>query len=80
MAASTAVLYYSTEYHNSRQNIIVLFWKYLVAFRSKAGQNIFREYINLKLFAVSSIYFNQITILSDHFQFETLLLGHLLSE
>ncbi len=29
------VLYFSTEYDNSRQNIIILFWKYLIDFRSE---------------------------------------------
>jgi hypothetical protein len=44
---------FSTEYHNSRQNIIILFWKYLVSiFRSKAWRKLFWEYINGKLFAV----------------------------
>jgi hypothetical protein len=32
--------YFSTEYHNSRQNVIVLFWKYLGHIRSEAWQNI----------------------------------------
>ncbi len=50
MAASTAVLYYSTEYHNSRQNIIVLFCKYLVDIRSSAWLIIFWKYLKGKLF------------------------------
>jgi hypothetical protein len=29
------VLYFSTGYDNSRQNIIILFWKYLIDFRSE---------------------------------------------
>jgi hypothetical protein len=37
---------YSTEYHNFRKNIIILFWKYLVDIRSEAWQNLFWEYIN----------------------------------
>ncbi len=46
------VLYFSTEYHNSRQNIMILFWKYLVDIRSEAWLNLFCELINGKLFAV----------------------------
>jgi len=40
------------EYHNSRQNILILFWKYLVNNRSEAWLNLFWENINGKLFAV----------------------------
>jgi hypothetical protein len=36
-------LLFSTEYHNSRQNIIILFWKYLVDIRNEARVNIFWE-------------------------------------
>ncbi len=35
------------KYHNSRQNILILFWKYLVDFRSASWL-----YLNGKLFAV----------------------------
>ena len=45
-------LYFSWEYHNSRQNIIILFWQYLVDIWSKTWQNLFWEYINGKLFAM----------------------------
>jgi hypothetical protein len=40
------------ENNNSRQNITILFWKYLVDIRSEAWLNLFGEYINRKLFAV----------------------------
>ncbi len=43
------VMYFSTEYHNSTQNIIILFLKYLVDIRSEACLNLFGEYINGKL-------------------------------
>jgi hypothetical protein len=33
-------------------NIMILFWKYLVDIRSEAWLNLFGEYINRKLFAV----------------------------
>jgi hypothetical protein len=46
------VLYFSTGHHNSRQNIMILFWKYLVDIRSEARLNLFWEYINEKLFVV----------------------------
>jgi hypothetical protein len=44
------VLYYifSTEYHNSTQNIKILFWKYLFDSRS---EDLFWEYTNGELFA-----------------------------
>jgi hypothetical protein len=45
-------LHFSTEYHNSRNNIIILFWKYLVDIRNEAWLNLFWAYINGKLFAV----------------------------
>jgi hypothetical protein len=45
------LLYFSTEYRNSRQIILILFWKYLVDIRSEARLNLFWEYINGKLFA-----------------------------
>jgi hypothetical protein len=44
------VLYFSTEYYNSR--LIILIWKYLLDIRSEAWLNLFWEYINGKLFAV----------------------------
>ncbi len=50
--AVSIVMYFSTEYHNSGQNIIILFWKYLVDIRSEPWLNLFWEYINGKLFAV----------------------------
>jgi hypothetical protein len=46
------VMYFSTEYHYSKQNIIILFWKYFVDIRSKDGLNDFWEYKKGKLFAV----------------------------
>ncbi len=46
------VLYYSTEYHNSRQNILIQFLKYLVDIRSEAWLILFCEFINGKLFTV----------------------------
>ncbi len=52
MAASVTVL--PTEYHNSRQIIIILFWKYLVDIKSEAWLNRFWDYINGKLVAVHS--------------------------
>ncbi len=44
-------LYLSTEYHNSRQNVIIMHWKY---FLSDAWPTLFWEHINRKLFTVSS--------------------------
>ncbi len=35
------------EYHNSRQNKIIIFWKYLVEIRRKALLNLFWEYIQI---------------------------------
>jgi hypothetical protein len=49
------VLYFPAEYHNSRRNITILFWKYLVDISNEAWQNLFWEYINVKLFAVSAL-------------------------
>jgi len=46
------VMYFSTEYHNSTQNIIILFLKYFVDIRSEAWLNHFWKHINGKLFAV----------------------------
>jgi len=45
-------LYFAPEFNNSRQNIIILFWKYLVDFRSEAWLHLFWEYINGKFFTV----------------------------
>jgi hypothetical protein len=42
----------ATEYHNSRQIIIFMFWKNLANFRSVAWLNLFWENIDGKLFAV----------------------------
>jgi hypothetical protein len=39
-------------YNNSRQNIIILVWKYLVNIRCEAWLNLFWEYTNGKLFAL----------------------------
>jgi hypothetical protein len=47
------VLYFSTECPNSRQKIIILFWKYLVDIRSGVWLNPFLGInLNGKLFAV----------------------------
>jgi hypothetical protein len=35
------VLYFSTEYHKSRQDVLILFWKYLIDIRSQAWLNIY---------------------------------------
>jgi hypothetical protein len=45
------LLYFSTEYLNSRQNIIILYWKYFADIRSEAWLNLGWEYKNGKLFA-----------------------------
>jgi hypothetical protein len=37
--------YFSTKYHNSRQNVIILFWKYLVDIGREAWLNLFWENI-----------------------------------
>jgi hypothetical protein len=47
--------YLSTEIHNYRQNIIILFWKYLVDVRNEAWLNLVWEYMNGKWFAVKEI-------------------------
>jgi hypothetical protein len=47
-------LYFSTEYHNSSQSIIFLFWKYLADIRSEARLNLFWEFINGNCFALTS--------------------------
>ncbi len=52
------LLHFSPEYYNSRQNIIILFWKYLVDIRSEAWLNLFWEYINWKFFAVLNVWNN----------------------
>ncbi len=43
------VLYFSSECHNSRQNVVVLFRKYFVDIRSEAWLILFGEYINRKI-------------------------------
>jgi hypothetical protein len=48
-------LYLSTEIHNYRQNITILYRKYLVDIRNEAWLNIFWEYINEKWFAVKEM-------------------------
>jgi hypothetical protein len=50
--SASSITYFSTEYHNFRQNMMILFWKYLAAVRSEARLNLFWEYINRKLFTV----------------------------
>ncbi len=52
MAAFVRILYFSPEYHNPKQNIIILFWKYLVDIGSEAWLNLVGQYVNEKLFAV----------------------------
>jgi hypothetical protein len=52
MSAYSTVLYFSTEYLNSRENIIILFCKYFVDIRSMARLNLFWEYRKGKLSAV----------------------------
>ncbi len=48
------VLYFSAEYHNFRQKIIILFWKYFVDIRSEAWLNLFFRNTEMEncLFAV----------------------------
>jgi hypothetical protein len=41
-----------SKYLNSRENIIILFWKYFIAIRSMARLNLFWEYRKGKLSAV----------------------------
>jgi hypothetical protein len=55
MVSSSFILLYRI---SVRQNIIVLFWKYLVDIRSEAWLNLFWEYINGNLF-VEYILFNE---------------------
>jgi hypothetical protein len=50
------VLYFFPENHNSRQNIRILFWKYLVDISSEAWLKRFWEYIDRKLLAVSEFH------------------------
>jgi hypothetical protein len=45
---------FSTEYQNTRQNIVILFWKYLGDMRSEAWLNLAGKYINEKLSSVYS--------------------------
>jgi hypothetical protein len=45
---------FSKEYQNTRQNIIILFWKYLGDMRGEAWPNLSGKYINEKLSAVYS--------------------------
>jgi hypothetical protein len=40
--AASIVLCFSTEYHNSRQSIIILFWKYLINIRSESVLGIYK--------------------------------------
>ncbi len=37
------------QYNASKQNIILMFWKYFVDIRSDAWLNLLREYINKKI-------------------------------
>jgi hypothetical protein len=50
------VLHFSTEYHNFKPNIIILFWKNFVDIRSEDWLILFGEHINGKLFAVYLLY------------------------
>jgi hypothetical protein len=43
-----------TEYRNSRESMIIMFWKYFVDISSEAWLNLFWEYVNRKLFAVQA--------------------------
>jgi hypothetical protein len=53
--AATIVLYFPSEYHNSRQSIIILFQKYLVDIKSEeAWLHLIWEYINRKIVAVQA--------------------------
>jgi hypothetical protein len=47
-----SVLYFSTEYHNSRQNILILFCKYLV----DIWEIPFWKYINPKLLQCTTLH------------------------
>ncbi len=51
-ASLTVVTAVATEYRNSRLNITILYWKYLLDIRSEAWLNLCWEYINRNLFAV----------------------------
>jgi hypothetical protein len=55
MAASGTVLLYRIQYYDSRQNIIIMFWKYLIDIRSEAWLILFWEYINANLFALWNV-------------------------
>ncbi len=58
------VLYFSTEYHNSRYNYtVILFWKYLVDIRREAWLNLFWEHINGKLFALHAIFMTNLQMI-----------------
>ncbi len=48
-------LCFSPEYHISRQNILIFFWKSLADIQSEAGLNHVCEYINGILFAINKI-------------------------
>ena len=50
--AASVVLYFPLKHKNPRQNITIMFWKYLVDIESEAWLNLFWQYINGKLFAV----------------------------
>jgi hypothetical protein len=50
--AASVVLYFSPRYINPRQNIIILFWKYLVDTGSEAWLNLVGKCVNGKLFVV----------------------------
>jgi hypothetical protein len=56
LAASSAVLLYCIYYHNYRQHILILFWKYLFETRLETWLNLFWEDRNGKLFAVVFFY------------------------
>jgi hypothetical protein len=54
--------YFSKEYQNSKMNIIIIVWEYLVDIRREAWLIHFWEYINGKLFAVLSALAVRLTI------------------
>ncbi len=56
------VQYFSTEYPNPRQNIIILFLKYLVDISSEAWLNLIWENIKGKLFSVGGKQAQKMTI------------------
>ncbi len=60
------VLYFSSEYHNSRQNIEILFGKFLVDIRSEAWLNLFWEYISgkcLQCILIKCVHISQLSML-----------------